>query len=275
MILLAYSNKDTAGINIAKQLLTRLPFIKTEKIFQEEPIYKSEMADKHLSLVTLKEETVSSQDLPSHFTEVELLIYLSRHRSQSGKPTLSVHTPGNFGNAELGGLPKSLSICPATSMRDALLALLKFKTQADLDYDVSYECTHHGPSLKIPTMFVELGSSPKQWTDMEAAEVVAKAAIEAINKFQPNPSQPAALGIGGPHYNQHFTRMALNNEAIFGHMVPKYALQQVDTDMLQQCILATMEKVTHAILDWKGIPSQDKPKLLKALDHINLPYTKT
>jgi len=151
--------------------------------------------------------------------------------------------------------------------------LSRFKTQASIDYDVSYECTHHGPSLNVPTMFVELGSSPQQWSDLKAADVVAQATVEAVSKFQVTP-QTGVLGIGGPHYNPRFTQMALGNEAVFGHMIPKYALPLIDPEMLQQCVDRTMEKVTHAILDWKGIPSQQKPRILNALDQINLQYTK-
>ena len=75
-----------------------------------------------------------------------------------------------------------------------------------LDYEVSYECTHHGPSLNVPTMFVELGSSPQQWSDTKAAEAVAKAAMQAIANFGVS-EEKAALGIGGTHYNQQFTKM--------------------------------------------------------------------
>jgi len=273
MILLAYSSKDVAGTNIAKQVLTKFPFKTTIETFQEEPVYKSQKYGKHVSLVTLKDETVYSQDLPDYFPDIELLIYLSRHSSQSGKPTLSVHAPGNFGNADLGGLPRTLSICPGTAMRDTLKSLSRFRTQANIDYDVSYECTHHGPSLKVPAMFVELGSSPQQWSDLKAADIVAQATVEAVSKFQVTP-QTGVLGIGGPHYNLRFTQMALGNEAVFGHMIPKYALPLIDPEMLQQCVDRTMEKVTHAILDWKGIPSQQKPRILNALDQINLQYTK-
>ena len=81
-------------------------------------------------------------------------MFISRHSSASGKPTLSVHTPGNFGEARLGGLPKIISVSPATAMSDALKALLRYKVEFCLDYEVSYECTHHGPSLNVPVMFV-------------------------------------------------------------------------------------------------------------------------
>jgi D-aminoacyl-tRNA deacylase len=273
LILAAYSSKDVAGINIAKQVMNNFPFIKTGETFQEKPVYSAEINGKQLLLVTLKEETVYAQNLPEHFPNPELVVFLSRHSSQSGTPTLSVHTPGNFGEAELGGLPRTVSVCPAAAMRDALKALAQYRTEMKLDYEVSYECTHHGPSLNVPTMFVELGSSPQQWSDIRAAEAVAKAAMQAIAQLD-NSEHQAAIGIGGTHYNQHFTKMALNNEALFSHMIPKYALPDLDAETLQQCVERTKEKVDYAILDWKGIKSQDKPKLLATLAELELPYKK-
>ena len=273
LILAAYSSKDMAGINIAKQVLNNFPFSKTDKAFQEKPIYSAEINGKQVTLVTLKDETVCTQNLPEHFPNPELIVFLSRHSSQSGKPTLSVHTPGNFAEAELGGLPRTVSVCPATARRDALKALQQFKTEMQLDYEVSYECTHHGPSLNVPTMFVELGSSQSQCTDSEAAEAVAKAAMKSIANFQTG-DQTAVLGIGGPHYNQRFTQMALNDETVFGHMIPKYALQYVGAETLRQCVERTLEKIDHALLDWKGIKSEHKPKLLKTLEELKLHYTK-
>jgi D-tyrosyl-tRNA(Tyr) deacylase len=68
--------------------------------------------------------------------------------------------------------------------------------------------------------------------------------------------------------------MSLRNEAAFGHMVPKYALPQLDLEMLQQCVERTWEKVDCAVLDWKGIKSEDKPKLLGALSELGLQVRK-
>ena len=158
-------------------------------------------------------------------------------------------------------------------MRDALKALLRYKKELNLNYEVSYECTHHGPSLNVPTMFVELGSSEMQWSDSKAAQAVAHSAMCAIANFS-TPANSAVLGIGGTHYNQKFTRMALAGEAVFGHMIPKYAVSLIDAEMLSQCIQRTFEKVSLAVLDWKGIRSQDKPKLLLALQDVGLPFKK-
>jgi D-aminoacyl-tRNA deacylase len=273
MILLVASRKDTASLNIAKQILNHYPFSVTGETFQEKPIFSADINRKKVTFIMLNEEAVNAQHLPDSFAHLSLIVFISRHSSTSGTPTLSVHTPGNLGEAKLGGLPKQVSISPATAMRDALKALMLFKEGMKLDYEISYECTHHGPSLDVPAMFVELGSSPKQWRDSKAAEAVAHAAMSAIGKFGVS-EKTAVLGIGGTHYNQRFTHMAVDGEAVFGHMIPKYAVPCVDAEILRQCVEKTVEKVDCAVLDWKGIKSADKPQLLAALQKIGLSYKK-
>ncbi len=269
MILLVASNKDPAATNIAAKVLQICPFTKTNQTYQENPVYTATINGKQVTYVALKEEAVHAQYLTEDFPHAQLAVFISRHSSQSGTPTLSVHTPGNFAAAELGGLPREVSVSPAKAMQIALQTMHQIAQKTQLGYQVSYECTHHGPSLRVPTMFVELGSSPLQWCDQKAAVVVAQAAINAIANFD-NIQQTVAIGIGGTHYNQKFTNLALKNEASLGHMIPKYAVQHVDAELLQQCIERTQEKVNVAILDWKGIRSEDKPKLLLALQETAL-----
>jgi D-aminoacyl-tRNA deacylase len=273
MILLVASNKDIASQNIKQQILNQYPFKETAQSFQENPIFTTEINSKKIELVTLSKESVRVQNIAEGFPGSELIVYISRHSSQSGKPTLSVHAPGNFGPAELGGLPRKISVAPAVAMQTALRALVHYKEAFNLDYEVSYECTHHGPSLNMPTMFVELGSSEVQWRDERAAQAVANAAMTAIVEFR-TPVEGAVLGIGGTHYNQKFTLMALMGEAVFGHMIPKYAVSIVDAEMLLQCVEKTLEKVQIAFLDWKGVKSEDKPNLLSALERAGLHYKK-
>ena len=211
--------------------------------------------------------------MPDFFNNLELVVFISRHSSVSGTPTLSVHTPGNLGEAEFGGLPRRVSVSPANAMRDALKAMIQFKEEMRLSYEVSYECTHHGPSLNMPTMFAELGSSPKQWNDVKAAEAVAHATMKAISSFGESQAQ-AVLGIGGPHYSEKFTRIALESEIAFGHMIPKYAIPYVDVEILRQCVEKTLEKVEFAVLDWKGIKGEYKSKLVEILEEIGISFKK-
>jgi len=273
MILLVHSNLDIAGKNIAQHILQQYPFTKTSQTFQENPVYQAQINGNQVTYITLNEEAVTAQNLPESFPNAELVVFVSRHNSQSGTPTLSVHTPGNLDKAELGGLPRSVSVSPANFMAEALKTLSRLKNEKNLNYQVTYECTHHGPSLQVPAVFVELGSSETQWNEQTAAAVVAQAAMDATANFGCS-KRPAVLGIGGTHYNQKFTNMALAGEAVFGHMIPKYAIPQLDTEILLQCKTRTYEPVESAVLDWKGIKSEDKPKLLAKLAQTGLPIKK-
>jgi len=270
MILIVASKKDVASMNIAQQILEHYDFEETSEVFHEKPVYSKRLREGEAKLIFVKEEPVYTQYLTDFFTP-QLIVFISRHASLSGIPTLSVHTPGNLGEAELGGIAKKVSISPASAMKNALLEMAKMKEEKELKYQVSYECTHHGPSLDMSTMFVELGSSPTQWKDLKAAEAVAHAAMAAISKES---IYPAVLGIGGPHYNMKFTKMALDTEKALGHIIPKYMIPRVDAEILEQCVERTKERLESAVLDWKGIKGADKARLTKILDEIGVPIEK-
>jgi len=268
MILITASTKDLASVNIAKQLLGNYPFKQVK-----EGLYAAEVSGRKVELVMLDEELINAQNITKLHHAIDLVIFVSRHSSLSGTPTLSVHTPGNLGNADLGGLPKKVSIAPANAMKTALCTMAKLVKEKHLNYKVSYECTHHGPSLDVPALFAELGSTPKEWEDLEAAEVVAHATMRIVEDFDVQTGK-VVLGIGGPHYNEKFTRMALEGDIAFGHIVPKYATAQIDEAVLRQCIEKTLEKVEFAVLDWKGIKGEDKPTIVHLLNKIGLQFQK-
>lgn len=273
MILLVASTKDIASLNIAKQILNHYPFNPVKEKFREAPIYDAEVNGKEVKLTLFDEELVYAQTITEFSPSLELVVFISRHSSISGTPTLSVHTPGNLGDANLGGFPRKVSVSPANAMKKALEKMARLIEKRQLKYEFSYECTHHGPSLDVPAMFVELGSSPKHWEDLEAAEVVAHAAMEAVSSFGEQQAK-AVLGIGGPHYNERFTKMALENAVAFGHMIPKYAVPNIDENILRQCVEKTLEKVKLAVLDWKGIKGEYKPKIVSMLRKIGLQFQK-
>lgn len=271
MIIIVASNKDPASLNIRQQVLSNYDFKEKTDKFESNPAYETNISDKKVELVTLNKESIYAQHLAESFTNLELVVFISRHSSMSGTPTLSVHTPGNLAEAELGGSPRTVSISAGNLMRTALRTMLTLKNEMRLAYEVSYEGTHHGPSLNLPTMFVELGSSPRQWSDVNAADVVAHSAVEAIKQFGNYPLR-TVMGIGGPHYNAKFTRMALEGDLAFGHIIPKYAVSKIDPSILRQCRERTVERVDTAILDWKGIRGEDKPDLIEALGKANLKF---
>jgi len=270
MISIVASTGDIAGMNIAQKIIDHYNFEKISETFHENPVYSKKVQNQEVKIFFTNEEIVKTQFITDFFAP-QLLIFISRHSSLSGIPTLSVHTPGNLAEAELGGLPRKVSISPASAMKDALLEMSKLGEEMRLDYKVSYECTHHGPSLNVPTMFAELGSSPEQWKDMKAAEAVAHSVMAAVSKRS---SYPTAMGIGGPHYNAKFTKIALSTQTAFGHMIPKYAIPRVDAEIIKQCVERTKENVESVILDWKGIKGADKDKLIAVLDKVGVPIEK-
>jgi len=270
LILFIASTQDTAGMNIANQLIANHSFKKQTETFQDNPIYTKILHNKQTKLVFVNTEIVNTQFLKDHFTP-SLYVFLSRHNSKQGIPTLSVHTPGNLSEAKFGGKPKTVSVSPVAAMKNALKEMSKLATQQNLDYEVSYECTHHGPSLDTPAMFVELGSSPEQWKDIKAAKVVSEAAVTGLKEGS---DSPVALGIGGPHYNKKFTKLALSDEWAFGHMIPKYALEDVDAKMLRHCVERTFEPVDSVVLDWKGIKGEHKPRIVSVLEELGLSLEK-
>jgi len=273
MILLVASNRDIASLSISRQILKNYPFQQSVEEFRGNSVHKANINGRLVELVTLNDESVQAQDIADCFPKVELIIFVSRHSSVKGTPTLSAHTPGNFGEAELGGIAKRVSIAPANAMRKVLILMHQFRNEMKLAYEVSYECTHHGPSLDVPAMFAELGSSIEQWKDEKAAEVVARATMCCVSTISFSPV-PAVLGIGGPHYNAKFTRLALESNLAFGHIIPKHALHMVDVETIRQCVERTMEEVEFAVLDWKGIKGEDKPRIVQMLKLADLPFKK-
>ncbi len=161
----------------------------------------------------------------------EVIVFASRHKSESGKKALTVHTVGNYGKAEYGGKDRTLSI-PSPQLMSIALRMLH-KNNSLPDYSVSYEVTHHGPYLETPSFFIEIGSSESEWRDEEAGRVIAKTILDIMDKSS---NEPVAIGIGGGHYAPRFTELALNYRISFGHMAPKYALPNLDETMLKQMV---------------------------------------
>lgn len=271
MILVVASTKDIAGMNIAKLLIDHYGFEKTTDVFQENPVLFKSVEGQEVKLVFVNEEIIQTQFITDFF-KPKLIVFVSRHSAQSGIPTLSVHTPGNLtAKTEFGGLPKKVSFAHASAMKDCLVEMMRLKEERRLEYEVSYECTHHGPCLDVPTMFAELGSSLSQWKDLKAAEAVAHATMCAVSKRS---KYKAVLGIGGPHYNDKFTRFALGSEYAFGHIIPKYVVEQVDYSMVRQCVERCVEKVEAVVLDWKGIKGADKEPLIAILEKMTVSVQK-
>ena len=162
----------------------------------------------------------------------EVVVFLSKHRSESGTPSLTVHPIGNFGAADYGGANGTLVPTAPALMTEVLRAV--HREARGLPYAVTLEATHHGPLLETPAFFLEAGSTEKEWRDPAAAETLARALLEAGPK-----TDPVAVGIGGGHYVPRLTDLALSREIVFGHLVAGYAVPHLIGPMIDRVIACT------------------------------------
>lgn len=190
------------------------------------------------------------ETLDATFPDAKAFVFLSKHRSDSEIPTLTCHCTGNFADAPFGGNPKEIAI----SLPSLQKAYLQAITGAGVPgYDVIIEATHHGPtSLKKPVLFVELGSSEKQWADRSAAKAMCDSLLGALHFA---PCKKVGIAIGGTHYPTKFNRLLLEPEFGLAAVASKHALAAINDAMLAQMVEKSAENVTHVILDAKGLGS--------------------
>ena len=269
LIVFAASRDDAASSNIASRMVSIYGFEAVNgesEAMEASSIVRARLEGREMSLVTVEGELVYLQDHPL-FRDADLVVFLSRHQSRSGQPILSVHVPGNLSHADFGGVSNLVSVAPANAMRAALLELERQRTLLGLDgFRVYYEGTHHGPSLNVPTIFVEIGSSEREWTVPEAGEAAAHAAMSAALNAD---SVEAAIGLGGSHCNSRFTSHGLKMPIAFGHIVPSYAFGELSAATLSQLVERTLEKNPTIVLDWKGIDGKQRRSLMSLLDDLD------
>jgi D-aminoacyl-tRNA deacylase len=196
-----------------------------------------------------------AQDHLDRKLDADLILFLSRHSSIHPIPMLTVHVTGNTGPAELGGMPSSLASAAPEWMHAILCNLSR---HAPPGYRVSYEVTHHGPTeLGIPSLFVEIGSTEKEWNDPLAGEAVARSVLAAEAGVTIN-----LVGIGGTHYARRESEIALGTRTAFGHIVHTRETGRVDREML--LMLVEKSSADAVYIDRKAL-KQDELTRLEAL----------
>lgn len=232
-----FSSKIDASANPAKILM--------ENWFSEQG--EGWVFGKHLLLDTGVEMIL---DVPTDF-ESEGLVVLSTHRSEREYPTLTVHVPGNWSAAEMGGEPRTLNTVMAGRMKEVLLGLDSGNRKYSLGWNVSMEVDHHGPTCSVPIMFVEIGSSEKEWKNLVAAKIVAEAVMRMLES---EPAYSAYFCVGGGHYSQRFTKLGLQDSGkAAGHILPKYQAPSIGMDTFVQAMEKSVEKVEGVLIEKKGV----------------------
>ena len=258
------SNTDKAGVNIRERLLEMNDFSECGS-FEDNHAYEID----NIKLYSVKKESIFNEDIDK-LIEADIFIFATTHRSASGIPSLSVHSPGNWAKAELGGKDRQLCIAPAFLLRRMLFKLEELN---NLDFEVVQECTHHGPYLEKPCMFIEIGSSEEQWIMKDAGVVIAKTIMSVLQSKEISEFK-SSFGIGGLHTTPNLTSAMKKSDYAIGHICPKYMLADLDEELIKQAIEKTVPKAEIVLLDWKGLATE-KQRIIEMLDNIGLKYIKT
>jgi D-aminoacyl-tRNA deacylase len=255
-LLVAYSD-DPAGYNMAKFL--------SQKMKKEGDIFRGKKYD----LLIIPTPAIKADWLEEKY-DYDGFIFLSKHAAESGVLALTCHSTGNFSEAKFGGNPGQMAIPHPDIQKKFLQKLWQNKSKFS-DFQIIIEATHHGPTaLNKPTIFIEIGTTEKQWNDVTLCESIAKLVDETLS--EKIPKNPTAICFGGTHYPEKFTKVLLEGKFSLGTVMPKHALDYLDEKLFSH-ILERNQKATIALLDWGGL-GPNKKKLLGLLDSTNLEVIK-
>lgn len=245
------STQDRASQNIKKNLLA------LRKWGQVRSDCYAVFEFKNFRLIEIKEPLIFQDWLDKKLADcglpAHLIIFASKHRSKDGRAILTVHSTGNVSEAKFGGGNRKLAASSPQAVR-SLLRSLRLLSENE-EYEVTLECTHHGPSeIDVPSVFIEIGSNEKQWQDEVAGRIVA----DAILMLKESDS-PTAVGFGGTHYAPRQTALILETDVAFGHIFPNYTLDALDESMMRQAFMRS--KADFAYFDRKSMKAQQREKL--------------
>lgn len=257
-VLIVASEQDPAALNIASWLVGDYGFDKSNNSPDPQILRKGDVL-----LARVKEESIYAENVDTLAT-ADAVIFASKHKSEKGAPGLTVHCTGNvLDEAPYGGKPRSLALADPNRMRAALLSLSESREELGLPYLVSLEATHHGPTeLRVPSMFVEIGSSEKEWRDPVAGKAVARAIWAAATR--PSNGIPS-VGFGGGHYSWKHTEAVVRGQFAMGHILSKYFFGNYDPAMVELAFRRTVGDCSHAVIDKKGMRGAERNVLVDFL----------
>lgn len=277
MNLIIASKEDSASINLRERLL-EMSIWEADGEFDSNTVWKltrnyGDFCKKGTRLITINKIHIHAEKIDEMWIDetginIDNIIFLSRHKAASGKPSLTVHPIGNWGVAEYGGVKGEISGTAPNWMTGLLLNIKKNQIEG---YDVCFEATHHGPFLKTPTMFLEIGSTESEWEEKKPAEALIKSLLDlkTVNGIN-------AIGIGGGHYTPRFTEAALTHEVCFGHMIPNYGIPHLTEEIIVKAIEASKAKGIYfhrkgmkksEYKKWKEWAEENEIKVFKQSDY--------
>ncbi|TFG24346.1 MAG: hypothetical protein EU529_04590 [Promethearchaeota archaeon] len=291
------STEDIASMNIRDKLLNSAlySFKKIDDKWHNNPLFifegftsdpekkNSYLNENQIYLGLTDDPLIHLNELKLDESDInpDLLIFASRHKSETERPAFLVHTTGNWSNkADFGGKPRVLSKSSAILLKSAYVSLESQRSKKQmLDFSLDIEVTHHGPtSLEKPLIFLELGSSEKEWKIEKGALVVGHAILDTCLEyveFRKKKPPEIGIGFGGPHYAPQFQKLISNKNVAISFICPKYFIRDLNKEMIEQMISNNLEQINCFLIDWKGTNSDDKKHLIPLLEEFDIPIKKT
>lgn len=262
MPIIFYSTEDAAGTNVARFLKDVHGFEAAPDVVEKGRRFRAWASD-FAQLLELETRLAFDSDYVGDFFYSDLFVFASRHRSEAGNPCFTVHATGDWAR-------KQLSATSARAIKTAFDFLAKNPVEG---FDVTLEATHHRPvGLKTPSLFIEVGSSEREWENPGACGLVAECIVEVCKNYAFKECKPV-IGVGAGHYCPSFNELEAKDYG-FSHIAAKYALDHIDSKAVRQAIEKTAEQVECAVIDWKGCTGEQRKKITAALEENGLSYEK-
>lgn len=275
-IAIVVSTKDIAGMSVKQQLLKSYGFEEVKgEIFDGSPVLSLPIEGYEARLFTAATEPVHCENVDKRIS-ADLFVFATKHFSSAGVPALTTHSIGNWGRAELGGRDSTICLTPPSLLKLFLQNLAAVAKSENYLGEVVQEATHHGPFVEKPAVFIEVGSTGKEWKDEKFASMVADSLIGGLGDFavmeENSEKYTPVVALGGLHYGSGFKKLMLETSYAVGHICPKRSLNLLTQQLLQQAINSCYpQKAAAVALDWKGLGSE-KQRIKELLERSGIEY---
>lgn len=197
---------------------------------------------------------IDSKVRPHASKDIDNVVVLSKHYSNSGRPAMTAHPIGVTTGSRIGEEGKSGGrfgslVPPHPRMASVVRSLTETAaSRPRLDgFDITFEATHHGPLFSLPTMYVEIGSSEVEWADPELAEIWMSVLDKSLFDPSWDPSEKWMICIGGGHYAPRHKDVALRSDVDVGHILPTYSLPSESDDNSQANFLRVLDSAVESM----------------------------
>jgi D-aminoacyl-tRNA deacylase len=195
-----------------------------------------------IDILHIRADNIDVDYMESTGVSVEGVLILSRHVSSSETPAMTLHAIGipgilPFGEIGISGGLNGVLVPPNPFFAPLFRTMTKFAKERKIDdeFDLTLETTHHGPVLNTPTLYIEIGSTEKEWIRDDVADCWAETISHVLGLFTAEKpyidnNLDVMIGFGGGHYAPRHKAVILESNINLGHVIANYSLSFDDFD---------------------------------------------